>query len=444
MSAHVTRFATALASLTLALLLVPASSVQAQTVQVERASGTEQTHQHRPTKTRDSRQGLLTERTHRDLTRIYDQIGDEKYQEALSALGSVLNRTGLSDYERAVIVQARGHVQLMLERYDAALRDFEEVIRADALPNQAHFSMIYQTAQIYIVQEQFERGLRTLDDWFAYTDTVTASAYELQASALAQLNRYREAIVAIDRAIALSNSPKDNWYQLKLAMHFELKEYPQAAAVLQILIERDPSRKAYWTQLSSIYMAMDDQRRALSVMALAHRKDLLDRESDWVQLYQLYSLMEVPYKAAQVLQEGLSKNIIEATQKRWEDLGNTWYTANEMDRALAAYERAAALSADGKIDLQRAYILVDQEKWPDAEQALAEAVRKGGLDRQCNAYLLLGMAQFEQNKRSAAQASFNRSATEERCRSAATQWLRHLEETRPRPQQAAEEQVGPE
>ncbi len=428
-----------------ALTMLPwSSAVQAQ--QSETRAPATQSQPHRPTKVREVRQGLLSERTHRDLSRIYDQIGEEQYQEALQAVGTVLNRTGLSDYERAVSVQLRGHVNLALERYDQALRDFEEVVRTDAMPNAQHFAMIFQMAQIYIVQEQFETGLRTLDEWFAYTDTVTAAAYEMQASALAQLKRYREAIVAIDKAIAMSADPKDSWYQLKLAMHFELKEYPQAAAVLEILIARDPNRKNYWTQLSSIHMAMDDTRKALSVMALAHRKGLLDRESEWIQLYQLYSLAEVPTKAAQILESGLTGNVIESTQKRWEDLGNAWYQAHELDKALQAYARAGALSADGKIDLQRAYILVDQEDWAAAEEALGEATRKGGLDRPCNAMLLLGMAQFEQNKRQAAQQSFNRSASDERCRSGATQWLQHLEETRPRAVvvEESDEQVGPE
>lgn len=442
MNAIAVRLVTALSTLVLGAMLL-AWSPEAFSQQ-SRAPVADQEHQHRPTKKREERQGLLTERSHRDLTRVYDLIGDEKYQEALASLGTLLNRSGLSDYERAMMVQLRGHVYLATERYDAALRDFDEVIRQDAMPNVRHFQMMYQMAQVYIVQEQFERGLAMLDEWFAYTETVTAAAYEMQASALAQLSRYREAIVAIDKAIAMSSEPKDSWYQLKLAMHFELKQYPQAAAVLDILITRDPDRKSYWTQLASVYMAMDDQRKALSVMALAHRKGLLDRESEWVQLFQLYSYIEAPYKAAQILQDGLTRNIIESTQRRWEDLGNSWYTAHELDRALEAYARAGSLSADGKIDLQRAYILVDQEKWAEAEQALAEATRKGGLDRECNAFLLLGMAQFEQGKRQAAQQSFNRSASDDRCRSGATQWIRHLEETRPRAAQTVDEQVGPE
>lgn len=129
-----------------------------------------------------------------------------------------------------------------------------------------------------------------------------------------------------------------------------------------------------------------------------------------------------------MLKEGLEKRVIEPSRRRWEDLANSWAAARELDRALEAYGRAAALASDGKIDLQRGYILVDLERWAEAEEALAAAVRKGGIDRPCNAYLLLGMAQYEQGKLPLAQRSFTQAAADERCRSGAAQWLRHLEE----------------
>lgn len=391
-----------------------------------------------PTKKREVKAGLLSERVHRDLTRAYDAIGAERWQDAMAAVNAVLARGNLNDYERAVAVQLRGHVHAAQGRYNEALRDFEEVIRLDQLPNPQHFQLMYQTAQIYIMQEQFERGLRRLDEWLQYTDTVPAGAFELQAVAYSQLGRYREAIQAIDRAIALSDKPKEQWYQLKVAMHFELKEYAQAARVLELLIERDPTRKNYWIQLASSYLAQEgseqqkkqNEARALAIMALAHRMGLLDRESEWVQLYQLYAANDIPYKAAQILEEAIGKRIVEPNRKRWEDLANSWTAARELNKALEAYGRAAALASDGKLDLQRGFILVDLERWAEAEEALAAAVRKGGIDRPCNAHLLLGMAQFEQGKVAAAQRSFTEAAGDERCRSAASQWLRHLEEAR--------------
>ncbi|HRQ66326.1 MAG TPA: tetratricopeptide repeat protein [Xanthomonadaceae bacterium] len=440
---HLAAWLLAIAAACLLATSFAASAQQARGAQSE-------AQQHRPTKTRDQRQGLISsERLHRDLTRIYEQIGEEKYTEAMAGLTNVLNRSGLSDFDRATVIQARGFVYSVQDRLDLALRDMQEVVRMDVLPNHAHFQMMYQIATVYIMMEQFEQGLRALDEWFAYTDTVTPAAYEMQASAYARLERYREALGAIERAIAMRPDGPDTWYQLKMAAHFELKQYPQAARVLEFLIQRDPNRKSYWTQLISMHMAMDDTRSALSVSALAHRKGLLDRETEWVQLYQLYSYAEVPYKAAQILEEGLSKGIIESTQRRWEDLGNAWYSAQEMDKALAAYTRAGALSADGKLDMQRGYILVDQEKWAEAEAALQDAVRKGGLPRACNAHLLLGMAQFEQRKVQAAAGSFNRAVSDEQCRRAAQQWLNHIRETsaptQPTlPPEPEDEQVGPE
>ena len=54
-----------------------------------------------------------------------------------------------------------------------------------------------------------------------------------------------------DRAIEMEPDPKENWYQLKLAAHFELEQYREAAATLETMITRWPDKKSYWTQLSN-------------------------------------------------------------------------------------------------------------------------------------------------------------------------------------------------
>ena len=77
-------------------------------------------------------------------------------------------------------------------------------------------------------------------------------------------------------------------------------------------------------------------------------------------------------------------------------IADAWYTSEEMEQALIAYEKAGAAALDGEIDLRRGYILIDMERWEDAKDALQKAIDKGGINERKvgDAHLMVGMAEF--------------------------------------------------
>jgi len=228
--------------------------------------------------------------------------------------------------------------------------------------------------------------------------------------------------------------PKEPWYQLKLAAHYELEQYPQAAQTLELMVTHWPDKKVYWIQLAQTYFKLKQDDKALAVTALAHRKKLLDTQSEVMFLSNLYSNANVPYKAAEVLEDGMNSGLIEPSEKHWTMTADAWYAAEEMEKALAAYEKAGAAAADGDIDLRRGYILVDMERWPLAKEALDAAINKGGLDERKlgEAYLLRGMTEFNLGRFDAASADWGKASRYPRSKEAAQQWMNHLREERKR------------
>ena len=256
----------------------------------------------------------------------------------------------------------------------------------------------------------------------------------LKASIHARKEDYSGALGAIERAIAMDADPKEPWYQMKLAAHYQLEQYPQAAETLELLISRWPDKKLYWIQLSQIHYRLKQDERALAVLSLAYRKDLLDKQSDITYLSSLYSNANVHYKAAEVLEQGIRDGIVQPVKLHWTLVADAWYAAEELEKALQAYDEAGRLADDGLTDLRRGYILVDLERWPAALEALNRALEKGGLDERQSgeAYLLRGMAQFNLGDISAARSDWTQAGRYEKTRDAARQWLNHLEEERRR------------
>jgi tetratricopeptide (TPR) repeat protein len=404
-------------------LALTVGSVQAQT-EVQGVSCVEE---------REVRAGALTEQTYSRLTRIYENIGEERYTEAYSALETALERVRRDEYEQAVILQAMAHVRMQQDRLADALTLFQRAIDLNTLPNNQHFDMILTVANLYYGMERYQDALNQLDLWFCVIPPDqgdVASVWVMKASIHAQVDEYREALTAIDRAIALAEEPRQQWYQLKLGMHIELNEFPQAIEVLGILIPMEPDNKIFWLQLSGLYAELNNDERAMSTLKLAYHRGLLDRQSEFLQLASLLQTQGAPRRAAEVMEDGIERGIVEGTQRHWEMAAGAWYEARELDRALVAYENAGAQATDGRIDLQRGFLLVDQERWEEARDALTRALELGGLNEgeNGNAWLLVGMAYFNLGNLDASLEAFNQALNYSRVRAAAREWISHVRE----------------
>jgi len=295
---------------------------------------------------------------------------------------------------------------------------------------------MYQIAQLYYMNQRYSEALARLDLWMckAPKEKITAAAWILKASIYAQQKDWKNVVPAVVTAISLSTQPKEAWYQLKLSAHFELEQFPKAAQTLAAMIQFWPDKKDYWTQLSQIYYKLKKDDQALAVMALAYRRKMLNKQADVMYLSSLYSNSDVPFKAAQVLQQGLEDGVVKPTKAHWTMVADAWYAAEEADKALAAYEQAGRASTDGEIDLRRAYILVDMERWGEASAAVSAALDKGGFnDRKMgDAYVLLGMSEFNLGHYDKASSAWGRATHYPQSKKSARQWMNLMREERAR------------
>ncbi|MDT8320352.1 MAG: tetratricopeptide repeat protein [Xanthomonadales bacterium] len=381
---------------------------------------------------RDVSTQALDEAVWKQLNSIYEDVGEENYDEAYQDLQKLVGRAGRDKYLQAILSQALAQVEWARENFDSALQHFERAVALNTLPNQAHFALMYQIAQLYAMKERYDEALERLDLWFCMSpaEEITSAAYVLEASIYAEKKDFAAALKAIEQAIAMDDEPRESWYQLKLASHYELEQFPQVAETLETMIVHWPDKKVYWTQLSQIYFKLKQDDKALAVQALAYRRGMLDKQSDLIYLSSLYSNAEVPYKAADVLQQGIEDGIVEPSERHWTLVADNWYAADELEKALAAFEKAGRAADDGGIDLRRGYILTDLERWQDAREAMNQALEKGGISERKTgeAYLLRGMAGFNLGDIESATADWTRARRYDSTREAAQQWINHMRE----------------
>ena len=211
-----------------------------------------------------------------------------------------------------------------------------------------------------------------------------------------QKKAIEESIVDLDRSVAnLAIGPtKENWWLLLRAAHFELDDIKNVRVILERLLIEWP-KKEYWTQLSAIYGQLHFDDKQISSYRTAYEEGFLVRSNELVQMAQLYLSMEVPYKAAVILQKGVDAGQVDLEVKNWRLLSQAWFLAQDDQMAIAALREAAKLSDDGELDIRLARSLANIANFEGCVNSAATAISKGDLKRDDESYITLGMCQFE-------------------------------------------------
>jgi tetratricopeptide (TPR) repeat protein len=340
----------------------------------------------------------VTEQMHKRLSAAHEALEAEQFKEAAVILKELEKRAKrLTPYERALVYQMLGMTEATQEKYEQALVYFEKCLLEDALPNGAIVSTRYTIAQLYMATEEFEKAVIALNKWLEAVETPNANAYYLLAAAYYQLNQIQKAITPAETAIKIAKKPKPPWLQLLVGLYYETKQYPKAVKPLETLIMIDP-KKAYWTQLSSLYAHLEQEEKSLAVMQLAYAQDYLVKNSDLRALAQLYLYHSLPYRAGLALEKAKEDGFVEEDAIYWEMLANSWLLARELDRALEPLQTGAAISEKGDLYARLGQLYLEREQWQDAAEALRNAIEKGDLNDESTTHLLLAISLYHQKQ----------------------------------------------
>jgi len=373
----------------------------------------------------------LSPKVYEKLKKAQEFMETEDYASALEMINDAAKIRRLKAYDQAMIHQMYGYVYSTQENYKAAIVEFEKLLAVggEHVPEGVVTSTLYNLAQMYMILEQWQKGVDTLKRWFAVAPDPGPEAYILMAQGYAQMENWKKALPPAERALSLSQergqTPRESWYQLVMAIYFEMQNYPKVAEILETLVKLYP-KKTYWLQLSAVYGELKREMDQLAIMEVAYMQGYLTKSSELVNLAQLFLFHEVPYKAAKVLDKGLKSGLIEPKKDNWELLANAWINAAEVDKAIPNLEKAASMAEDGELYIRLGQAYMEKEEWSKAAKAFKNAIAKGKLKRPGMASLLLGMANFHSNRFAEARKAFREARKDKRTRKTAGQWLNYL------------------
>lgn len=372
---------------------------------------------------------LLSEATYKSLNAAQEKMEQQQYRQAEADLKKLVGETDAGSYERAVVLQTLGYLYSETEEYKLAAEQFEDALALNALPEDVTHNLRYNLAQLLISDGAYQKGIDLLTQWLNKESQANSSAYVLLATAYYQINQFTNAVEAIRTAIQRDNSPKENWYRLQLSAHMEMQQYNQAINVLEILIERFPINKTYWDQLAALYAQQDKRLTSLAVQMLAKRLNLGEKDTV-LRLANMYRYLNIPYKSAQLLQKSMDDGVIERNFKNLESLADSWLAARENENATQVLARMQSMDSSGETDLKLARVFISMEQWDEAAGPLQQSLEKLPEAKRGQAWMLSGMVNYHLGNMQQSEQHLNRALAYTEVRNQASQWLRHLQNTR--------------
>ncbi len=379
----------------------------------------------------------LDPRVAQDLLSAYELLEQQEHASALAELNQLMARRGedMKDFDKASVLQIRGTAHVNLDDLDSALRDFDQALRLNALPEDQQNRLRFNMAQIYFVNERYEDSIRLFEEWMRQPDIeITDTTWFMLSAAHYNLENYREALDPALKAIAVSSKPDRRYYDLLNVLYSNLEMIPERTELMQTMVELWPGELTYWRQLSGLYMEQGDQMKSFAALETAYVGGLIESESDIILLAQYYSSFDNPYRGAQLIAEEMENGRVERKVGNLELLSQLWSQAREHRRAIPVLREAARMSDTGQLFFRLGQALLADEQNEEAEEAFQNALDKGGLgDAQtADAWMLMGNARFNQagpgdrEQRMAADRAFAQAERFNATRRQASDWRNYI------------------
>ena len=370
-------------------------------------------------------QGNLSTNVFRRARAAQNAIRGGQYADALSQLNTLQGMTGNS-YEAAVVKELYSDLAIARGDYASALGILQPVVQQNVLPPGEQHDAQLTLAKLYVSGSQFQSAVDTMRTWMAGQENAPPDALVTLAQAYAELGQCKQAVPYARRAVDTASEPPQEWYQLLVACQYEIHDYSGAADSLQGLLSRYPDQLQYWQQLGQTYAQMGDNSKALAVYALMYHQGMIKQPQDYLTLASLYVQNNVPFQAAQLLQEGLQNGVLPANDANYTLLASVWQDAGDTERAVAALGEAAKVSRSGDAYLAQAQIYAARHEWLSVIDTAKKALSKGSLKHPGSAWLLQGLALVQNRQNDEGAAALREALKYDDSRTQAESWLRYL------------------
>ena len=336
----------------------------------------------------------------------------------------------LNDYERATLWNLYAAVYRSEDDNKRAIDAYINVLKQNNLPEGLRDNALFAMAQTFFLMEDYKKSIAVMNKWFAVVQDVQPDAYILLAQAYYQLQDYQGAKAPILKALAIAkqrNQPlKENWLGLLRAVLFELKDYPNATKVMEVLTTTYP-KDTYFLQLSGLYGLQGDQKKQLEVMHAAYLGGYVTKSGDILNLARLYLAQDAPQRGVDLLIAKMRDRTIELTSENLQLLAQAMTIAKDTEQSIPVLVKLASMTGESKHYVYLGQAYMQEGNWLKAADAFGAALHAKDVGNTSSIQMELGTTLYNGGKLQLAKDAFSAASAAPTEHDAASNWVKFID-----------------
>jgi tetratricopeptide (TPR) repeat protein len=253
-----------------------------------------------------------------------------------------------------------------------AIDMLQRAVALNSLPNDDYFLLQLQLANYYLVGQQYQAAVDTLEKWRTDGRADTAESHGWEGEAYLELKQYPQAIAQLKQAQSMTDKPDPNWNEALLQAYNDSGQKDLAAQVAQKQMAANASDPVAF-------------ENSVNLLVQGRSQGLLKDQQEYVMLAKLYMIhgqsADDPKpdsdKATAVLQEGMSKGIVPSNSENNELLGDAAFNGGDYEAASAAYKKALPDAKTGDVYVKAGLAMLEQNDFAGAKTAIQQGIDKG-------------------------------------------------------------------
>ncbi len=314
-----------------------------------------------------------------------------------------------SKYVQAMALQGLARIHATSNDLPGGIDLLKRSIDNGVLPNDAYFQLQYELATFYLLNQQYQPSIDTVEKWRAEGKKETPESYALEGEAYYRMQKYPESIAAIKKAQSMTDKPDPRWNQLLMLDYNDSGQKDQATALAKQQVNASPTDSTAFHNSLTLLIQSQKYAEALQLMEQGKANGMITTENDYVTMAKLYTNSAQDAsdpavdsgKAVQVLQDGMSKGVVKPTADNYVLLGDANMVGGDTDAATAAYKKAIPLATNGEPALKAGVALLTQNEYSAAKPLIQQAISKG-VQHKGRAYMDLAQANIGLKDKAAA------------------------------------------
>ena len=326
------------------------------------------------------------------------QAENEDFVKAENVLNKMKSDSSLTESDKAQMYYYFAYIDSVKDDLKSAKQNYMKFLSIEESDPRLKSNVISMLGQLSYAEGSFKTAIDYMEQWIAMEANPSSLGFDIIAASYWQLKDKKKALKFSERALCVAKAnkskPKESTYNLLVALYNENERVNDMLPLFEELVRFYP-KKRYWTQLSGVYGELKQEDNQLSALEAAHDQRLLDKETEYVSLYQLLMRAEAPLKAARAIEYGIQNEFVEENEKHLKYLAQGWHLAQELDKAEPVYEKAANKAKEGELYIFHGQIYLATDRYKKAKQALQLGLKKGKLKDPVTVNILLGQVAYE-------------------------------------------------